>query len=326
MDKAYSEKKSSKKNRARYNFYVFAVCLFFSALTWVIIKLSKDYNIDVNVGIDYNNIPKDRYISKADTTFIVTYKVNGFRLLRNKLPENQRIVIDLQEFNFSRNNKNRFFSRIDIAKHTLNQLLSNVPYAENIVNISPQNVLVEIDYAYSKKVPVIPRFSYSVEKQHFIYNTLKVEPDSVWVYGSKSKVMGVKQLETDSADYPNLTANLEEFLKIKNPVSMGFHLSQNFVKVQIPVEKFTEMELNVPVKFTDNYTKTHIKIFPENVKLTLMVAMKDYKNISPEMFRIIADTTGFLKSNYLSLRVESAPAYVKVSRITPETVEYIRIK
>lgn len=326
MDKPYSEKKSSKKNRARYNFYVFAVCLFISGFTWVIIKLSKDYNIDVNVGIDYINIPKDRYISKADTAFTVTYKVNGFKLLQNDLPQNQKIVIDLQEFNFSRNNKNRFFSRIDVAKHTMNQLLRKVPYAESIINISPQNVIVEIDYAFSKKVPVIPRFSYSVEKQHFIYNSIKVEPDSVWVYGSKSKVMGIKQLETDSADYPDLTTDLEEFLKIKNPASMGTHLSQNFVKLQIPVEKFTEMELNVPVKFTDNYTKTHIKIFPENVKLTLMVALKDYKNISPEMFRIIADTTGFLKSNYLTLHVESAPAYVKVSRITPETVEYIRIK
>ncbi|OPZ96479.1 MAG: YbbR-like protein [Bacteroidetes bacterium ADurb.Bin408] len=185
---------------------------------------------------------------------------------------------------------------------------------------------MEIDYAYSKKVPLAARFSYSVEKQHFVYNTIKVEPDSVWVYGSKSKVMGISQLETDSADFPNLTGNVEEFIKIKNPAPLGIHLSHNFAKVIIPIEKFTEMELNVPVKFTDNYTKTHVKIFPENVKLTLMVALKDYKNITPDMFRVIADTTGFNKSNYLTLRVESAPAFVKVNRLTPESVEYIRIR
>ena len=327
MDKeTIALKPKSPKRKSRYNIYVFLICLFFSTLIWFFIQLSKDYELELAVGIDYINVPKDKFIVKADTAIDIKIKVNGFKLLLGKIPKKQRIKVNLADVSFKKVSNTQMTGSVEIKNFIQNLITSKIPFIEKIEAISPEKISLDLDNAFIKKVPVKAVYSYALDKQYFIYGAIRIQPDSVLVSGQKSNVEKIRYIETDSMAFGNLKEPFESSLKLKSEGIFSYNLSQKNVKINIPVEKFTEMELNVPIYIPEYKTVKHIKIFPENARLTVMVALKDYHNISAGMFKVVVDTVDMNKKTTLPLILDEAPQYVKVNKISPEMVEYINIK
>lgn len=302
------------------------VCLLFSSLIWLFIKFSKDYFVVINVGIDYVNIPKDKFITKADTSFSLTLKVNGLKLLTKKVPKNERITVSLSNARFSKNSKNHYFGKVELKNYVNGFVLKKIPFVEYVVSYFPDVLSLEMDYAFSKKVPVKPLISYTLEKQFYLYNKLIIEPDSIYIFGPKAKIEEVQYVETDSMNFENLNESVDDFLALKTNHLFSYRLSQKNVKIKIPVEKFTEMELTVPVSIPANKQHNNIKIFPENATITFLVAIKDYKSMAPEMFKISVDTLNISNKTSLPIFIENSPPFVKVNKVSPEMVEFIKIK
>lgn len=322
----HSEKNKLHKNKSRYNIYVFLVCLFFSSFIWLIIKFSQEYNVVVKIGIDYINVPKDKFITKADTSFSITLKANGLKLLTKKISKYERININLSNIKFNKNSKNHFFGNVELKSYVNNLVLIKFPFIKSVVSISPEVLSLEMDYAYSKKVPVKALYSYSLEKQYFLYGDIKIKPDSVYVFGSKSKIDKIGFIETDSIDFGMLNESVDNFLSLKSCSNFNYHISNKNVKIYIPVEKFTEKELKVPIIVPPNKLRNNIRIFPDNAKITFMVAIKDYKSITPDMFKISIDTLEMNNNTILPVLLETSPPFVKVNKIFPDEVEFIKIK
>jgi len=314
------------KKKSRYNIYVFLVCLCLSTLIWLFIKLSKDYNIVVVVGIDYVNVPKDKFITKADTIFNFTVKANGLKLLSRKIPKKERIKVSLSDVSFKKNANNQYFGNVELQNYVENLISEKFPFVKKVEDISQKTVSLELDNAYSKKVPVKAVYSYTLEKQFFVCSPVNIEPDSVFVYGAKSKIEKIKYIETDSVAFGNLNKSLDKILILKDNGIFNYHLSHKNVQIHIPVEKFTEMELTVPILIPDLKSKKHIKIFPENTKITFIVALKDYFKVNAGMFKIFVDTVGMNNKTTLPVYIQEAPQYIKVNKISPDIVEFIKIK
>ena len=314
------------KSKSRYNIYVFLVCLLFSTLIWLFIKLSQDYKVVVQVGIDYINVPKDKFITKADTSFSFTVKVNGFKLLTHSIPKHERIAINLTNVSFKESSKTHYSGYIELLKYVESIIFAKSSIVEEVVSITPEIVYLELDYAYSKKVPVKANYAFTLAKQYFVYSPIKILPDSIYIYGSKPQLEIINAIETDSLDLKNLKESFDDFVMLKHSNNFNYNLSQKSVKIIIPIEKFTEMELVVPISIPDNKGSRQIKIFPKNTRLTLMVALKDYPHITADMFKIAVDTLNVSKNMSLPLFVEVAPLYVKVNKILPNEVEFIKIK
>lgn len=94
------------------------------------------------------------------------------------------------------------------------------------------------------------------------------------------------------------------------------------VEVFIDVEKFTESEVTIPIN-TLNISNIHL--FPDEVKIRYIVAMKDYSNISNMSFNVEIDTTDFRNKDRIPLRLAVSPSNTKVTNISPSEVNYIMI-
>jgi len=278
------------------------------------------------VGVDFINVPKDKFITKADTSFRITLKANGLKLLSNKISKYERININLSNIKFNKNPKNHFFGNVDLKSYVNNLVLLKFPIVKNIVSISPEVLSIEMDYAYSKKVPVRALYTYTLEKQYFLYGDIKIEPDSVYVLGSKSKIEKINFIETDSIDFGTINTTIDDFLSLKQCSNFNYHLSNKSVKIYIPVEKFTEKELKIPIVLPVNKLNDNIKIFPDNAKVTFMVAIKDYKSISSDMFIMSVDISNINNNTFMPVILEKVPPFVKINNISPEEVEFIKIK
>jgi hypothetical protein len=95
----------------------------------------------------------------------------------------------------------------------------------------------------------------------------------------------------------------------------------SLLQVTIPVEKFTEVSLDVPINLPGQLPGHTIKLFPEKASVSCIVPMKDYKRLDSRRFSVCAV---LLKSdNLYHLKVTAAPGFVRNVKVTPDKVEYL---
>ena len=108
---------------------------------------------------------------------------------------------------------------------------------------------------------------------------------------------------------------------IKPVKNSHFSLSADSVEIFIPVEKFTEGEVQIPVSFLSEMN--NIKLFPEIVTVTYIVALKDYQKVNKDLF-IIQLIPGTQTNKNIELIHH--PSFVKVIKIEPQHIDYIILK
>jgi hypothetical protein len=94
----------------------------------------------------------------------------------------------------------------------------------------------------------------------------------------------------------------------------------------LKVEKFTESNIEIPINHNAAKINKSIKLFPDKVNVSYMVALKDYKRVNESMFRAVVDFTKLdLKSaeNKVKVEISKFPSFVKINKIDPEKVEFI---
>jgi len=315
----------AQQRKSKYNIYVFLVCLFVATFIWLLIKFSKDYDFQVKIAIEYVNIPNDKYITNADTLVTITLNVNGPYFLTKKILRKANLSVDLSEVSFTKKSRGNFITSIDIKKVIGDFVKNEYPYANRLTSVMPEALQLELEAAAVKKVPVIVPYVYTLEKQHYLYGSIKIIPDSIYVYGSTSKIEKINAITTDTVKAAKLSANFEVVAELKNSGLFGYHMSHKKVKLFIPVEKYTEAEYNLPVVLPSEF-ENKLRLFPETVKVFALVAIKDYKNITDDMFCIMANTDNIEHKTTLPLYLERFPPNVKINRITPDKVEFIKLK
>jgi len=289
-------------------------------------KFSKTYEIGVEVRVDYVNIPRDKFIIRADTVLNFTVKANGFSLMTENLKKINRIKIDLSRYPFRKSAGGTFEYNIHINKETEKYIHGFFPFAEGFSEISPRNLSTMMQPAHGKWIPVKHNINFTPDKQHFVYGAIVVKPDSIYVTGPKNNIDRIIDIETAHIDLGII--NETQYIKAALPEAhnRGFHLSQDKVDIRIPIERFTETTFEIPIEIPQTYDESNIKIFPEYAKIVVIVALKDFNELTPDMFDVSIDTGRGLTGNTLPLVVRKKPPHINISRIIPETVEFIKIQ
>ena len=57
----------------------------------------------------------------------------------------------------------------------------------------------------------------------------------------------------------------------------------------MPVDEFTEKDLEIPVKLINNRNYENVKIFPQKVKVTFTTSLSRYAEIDEDFFEATAD-------------------------------------
>ncbi|NJO90025.1 MAG: hypothetical protein HC831_14565 [Chloroflexia bacterium] len=150
-----------------------------------------------------------------------------------------------------------------------------------------------------------------------------INPDTIKIRGVKSSLDTIRFVLTDSlrlnevGDSVNVMANLAKL--------PGIELTPQMVNCIIPVEKFTELNFNLPIKSVNVPKGYSVKLFPSTAKITCNVGFSKYQSVYREQFSLIADMTGFEKNagSRLRIRLSSKPEYISNIRIHPQSIDYI---
>ncbi|MCB9359822.1 MAG: hypothetical protein H6587_10605 [Flavobacteriales bacterium] len=306
--------------------YVFLSCLCLTIFFWLLNALGNRYSTTIVVDVEYKNNPKNFVIlNDLPSQLLVNVSGLGFDLLGYQFKlEKHPVVIDLLGVKGLKKLKNSFNSTLDFSvyKPFISEQLGN---QIEVIELSPEKVDVLLDKQVSKLVVIKPVLSLDFENQYQLDGEVKVKPAVVNVEGPKSVLDTLRAVYTEDIICSGLESTTTREVSFNNQHKLqrlSFDLSK--VIVFIPVEKFTESSISIPIDYINVPDSIELKAIPNEVQLKFMIPLSKISNITESRFNVNVD---YLKINekYGKLKVSLTkyPDYLKSITIKPSKVEYI---
>lgn len=308
-----------KKDRTK--LLTFLIFLLISTALWFLIKLTKEYSSQTVFKVVYSEVPVNKWVSSPEQQVKCLFVADGFATLRHNLVREQRRIVEIP---------------LDEVPYRLEggvtYSYSSQYVAERIagwLGIPASNITMNDDKQYfnmedlqSKEVPVRVPLDVKTQRQYSVYDAPKVTPASVMVFGPKNVLDTMKAVYTETLHAVNVSEDIVRTLEI-NYYDGAVRAEEKTAKVEVGVEQYTEIDIEVPVKVTDSL---NLRFFPEVMKVKCMVPIKDYAGITGASFRVLADTAQLHRRQpLLDIKLDQVPEHVQVIKTEPDQVEYLII-
>lgn len=203
-----------------------------------------------------------------------------------------------------------------------NKLAEQLSNELNVTSIQPDTVYFRFDKVITKKVKVIPDITYTLKKQHFLIGNITTKPDSVRIQGPESILDTVFHVKTVQKHYKELDRLTQRTISLQPIKKIEFIPKR--VELTIPVEEYTEKELSVPVTIDHLPEGIQVNLFPDQVKVSFMVALSHFSEITPSDFRASVSYEDLAnKQDYLPVKLEKIPQNLKSVNFLPKRLEYL---
>ena len=308
---------NAKVKRKSLTFFVF---LAISTALWLLIKLSQDYTTQSSFTLMIEDVPCDKWIATPTQSVKFAFETDGFiTLAHNLIREQKRIVsISLNDVPFRpENNTTYSFSSNYVAERLAERLGIDV----TDITMNDATIYFSMEELKSKVVPVTLKEDLRLQRQYGRYGLPIITPASVTVYGTEEMLSGIQTIETQLLTKENLSQSFVEAVPL-NLLDGAIRCNVDEVEVKIEIEKYTEIDLEVPISSIDSL---EIRFIPSSVQVKCLVAIKDYAKTNAEAFSAVPDSADFANRNPLLHVSLQSPGNLQVLGVTPERVEYIII-
>ncbi|TDQ27942.1 YbbR-like domain-containing protein [Tenacibaculum caenipelagi] len=296
---------------------------FFGFLTtsiffWLLINLSKEYNAEVEYDIEYTKLSLQKtLISTPVKKITLILKSSGYNLFASGLTH-KPIQLNLNEATKKKGNEYFFLSK-NLLPKIQNQLKSGI----QLLEIKQDSIPLKIGVLSSKKISLKADLNVTFQLGYDFSKPITITPDSIIVSGDETYLNNLHSLNLEKVVLENLSENKNVTTPIIFPEDVQLKANHKSVNIQISVDKFTEGEIEVPV-VVKNAPKG-INIFPKKVKIIYKVGLKNFNDITPDLFKVECDYTQSKDNgiNYLTPKLKSVPDLVTLIRIVPDKIDFL---
>jgi hypothetical protein len=257
-------------------------------------------------------------------------KVNakGFDIIKFKLGSNFiPIDIDVTSLGFQNadgDSVNAYVESVLLLNNIQNQLKEyKIIQSIDIIDIKPDTIFFEFTPVIEKKVPVGLNADITFLKQFMLKDKILIKPDSILVKGPKKIIDTVQFVETEYINLRDLNSHYTSELNLIKYDKITY--STENVLIEIPVEEYTEVSLNIQIGITNVPDSLTLKIFPNNLNITYLVGFSVYETINENRFEAYVDYSDIENNftNKLKVKIKDHPVEIKSFQYSPLNVEYI---
>ena len=304
----------------KHSAFTFLVFLVISTAAWFLVKLSENYVTQTTFRLQMEEVQADKWISSDEQSVKMSLNIDGFHTLRYKMIRDRVVTIPLNEVSYRLENGNTYsFSSQYVAEKVAEKLNINA----SDITMNDAKIYFTLDALKSKVVPVVLQSNVTTARQYDIYGIPTLDPSSVTVYGPQEVIDTIKTVRTEPLVVNNVSQNFNATLPL-DLLGGRIHSNVKEVKAEVQVEKFTEMDVEVPIKMTDSLK---MRFFPETMTVKCLVAMRDYASITPENFAVAVDKQQLKAMQpLLDVRLASWPPTVQILSTRPDKVEYLIVQ
>lgn len=301
------------------NVLIFLMFLCLSFFLWLMVSFNKKYETHLSMPIGYSHLPEGIDIpldlpNKLD----IKIKDEGFTILSYQTNDFDTLWINLANYpEFVQNHQVVISPNIVFEKDIRRQLDPGAL----ILDYYPREITISQITLDSKRVPVHCPLQIECKKQYYICDKLRLEPDSVTVYGSKARLDSVFQVFTQVWTKTNVRDTLHTKLNIIAPEHTKTYPQQ--VKATLPVEAYTEGRVSVPICMINHPSGISIKTVPSEILVSFSVGVSHYHDIKASDFLVTVDYQDLLQSNTQTqfVSLQKTPSTVSNCKMEPDNVQ-----
>ncbi len=313
----------------RHNVSVFTICLIISASIWLLTKLTYNYTTVVTFPVSFTGLPEEKIpMTHMDSALDIAINASGFGSLRiNYFTRKRTFSINLMNYQMQ---TFEGYSEVVIGtSHVAQQIVERFNIPGQVDYVIPESLTLRFNEKVSRRVAVLPDVKYTFKRQYFAYDTMEVKPAYVEISGKADVIEKVRFVKTLPVVFENLDASVDRLVDLLPPNTTDpFWIDPPQVRITMRVEPFTETGFEVSVQPVNLPDSVKIKLFPEKVNISFLVALKDYKDLTPEMFKCRVDLTDVqnLEGSRLPVQLHNPSIMVRGIQIMPPEIEFLILK
>ncbi|NCD41442.1 MAG: hypothetical protein EOL88_05050 [Bacteroidia bacterium] len=305
---------------------VFLTCAGISAVLWLLIRLSENVSSTIDYPVVVTDIPQGFALTDvSDSVLHVRIDSRGWYLLGlQRLVQNPKVAVSLSNVRLQERN-NQFFSSIP-TRGIKERIAHSLEMHNQLISLTPDTLYFRLDPLVHKLVPVLPVIDFVPDHQFYLYAEISAYPGQIEISGLTEDVNAIDTLFSESWSGTSVRGPLEIFLQVVKPQSrFPLTLSSDSVRVVIPLEQYTESVVTIPIEIVNELNAKKMRIFPDEVEISYLVALKDYASIAADDFHARVVFRGESTSR-LPVELLFAPKKCRIQSISPANVEYIFMK
>lgn len=248
---------------------IFVVSLLLAFAIWLTHNLSLNYSELLRIPVTAQcDITGHSGVSASPSTIMVRCRASGFNLisLRNAEKRNPVIVTFKIEDMHRLSEETYYVTSSDLERYT-SQILGNGTKLELFVS---DTVLFRFPIVNHKKVPVQPVYSISFKPQYINIGGLRMNPDSVTVYGEPSHLNTIDRIFTEPLSLENLSASIHGEAKLDK--IQGIRISDETINYSMEVSRYVEIKRLIPVSSLNVPKGKSLIIYPANAEISFKCA------------------------------------------------------
>ena len=322
--KTFEEFTKPRDERSKHRIYAFLICLGISLSIWFVIKMSKEYYSDIKYPIQYTSFPKGQTLTNIkDSTIFLKIQSKGFSMF-NSIYFQKKKPFRLNLRNLEIHSNRYSTGHYLITEEVLLQIKNQFEDPDHIISVSPDTMFFQLEQVSSKEIALQMNLSINTKKQFEIYGDIDYDYDTIVITGPPSVIDTIQKINTEKINLTNLAQSSKFKIALINPKHGLVELSTDSIEVSIQVEEYTESVISIPLSIINN-DELKLRLFPNEIKLTYLVALKDFQTVNLDMFEAqINFNPNRLRTQKVILKRQ--PSFVKINRIEPNIVEYIILK
>ena len=304
---------------------VFSFFLLLSFVFWFLNGLSKEMKGRIEYPVRYINFPEGKtLVNDLPDHLSLSVEGPGYSIVQTKLGgSREHLTIDLDRISIQVLEDREILKLYSLTYNLRAMLAEQIRTDFSINSISPDTIFFDMDRISRKKVMVIPDIEINTQRQYIVIGNISCDPDSIEVSGPRVIVDTLSAVYTRNYTFDQLNRTESKTLVLKPINRIAF--SERKVEVNIPVEQFTEALLEVALKAVNVPDTALVRLFPDRVKVSCIVALSDYNNFMNAPLEAIVDMAGLDIASTSRLKVElrNLPVYAAQVRHNPQFVEYL---
>jgi hypothetical protein len=312
-----------QKLQFRRKLLLFSVFLLISASIWLLNALSKNYTTVIEYPLVYTDFPEDKvFVGDMPGNLDLQINSHGYALLRYKLFRKPvPISFKVSAFNLNRGQDS---SRAYIlTRYLKDQIANQLPAELQLLEIKPDTLHFQFAGRVTKMVKIRPDFVYTIDKQFTIKDEILLSPDSVEVSGPDLILDTMEFVYTDREELGVLTKNYSDRVRLNKLTDLDYSVSR--VNCSIELERFTVLQVTVPIEVLNLPDSILLQTFPPNINLSCKVGLSKYESIEGYPFRAQVDYEEIEDGlETLNVSIQNLPLYLLGFEYYPKNVEFLK--
>lgn len=257
---------SRDKRYTSKDYLALGLSLLLAFAVWFVHNLSATYSDVVKCSfVIESDIDGHAHEASSASEVVARCTMTGFDILSSRFSGKRTLktVAVSHEHIHHRGGDAFYMVKDDLARY-FHEMFTSGAGLEYFVTDTLNLVFHSVDY---KKVPVRILSSVGFKPQYTAVGKLRVEPDSVLLYGREELLDAVSEISTELISADNLSSDFYGEIALK-PVE-NIRLSTTNVRFLLPVVRYVEQSVSVPVVAVNVPDGVNMQVFPNYALLRL---------------------------------------------------------